>query len=274
MEEELVRLLREARGKHFGKYRGFVVDNADPDKKARVRAKVPSLFGDETLAWALPCLPFGGAADQGFFTVPEIGAQLWVEFEGGDRNFPIWTGTFWQAQGDAPQDPDAADPQATTRLFKTPKGHMLAFEDADDAERVHIAHSAGATIDIDPQGTIALTDANGGVLTLDAENNKLVLEDANGNTMTLDSSGTKIEDANGNTVEMTASGLKVKGQQIVVEGSQVFLGGQGGEPVIKGQSFLTLFATHVHNATSIGAPTSPPIPQGEMSTLSMKVMTA
>jgi uncharacterized protein involved in type VI secretion and phage assembly len=274
MEEELVRLLRELRTRNYGKYRGFVTDNADPEKKGRVRVKVPSLFGDEALDWALPCLPFGGLADQGFFTVPEIGAQLWVEFEGGDRSRPLWTGTFWQAQGDAPKDSAGADPEPTTRLFKTPKGHLLSFEDADDAEQIHLEHSAGATVDIDPKGTIALTDAGGASVTLDAENNKLVIEDANGNTLTLDSAGTKIEDANGNTVEMAASGITVKGQQIVVEGSQVMLGGQGGEPVIKGQSFLTLFATHVHTATSMGAPTSPPIPQGEMSSLSMKVMTA
>ena len=62
-----------------------------------------------------------------------------------------------------------------------------------------------------------------------------------------------------------------KGQKIVVQGSQVMLGGEGGEPVIKGQSFLSLFMTHIH-PTGAG-PSGPPVPQGEMSTLSMKVTT-
>jgi len=66
--------------------------------------------------------------------------------------------------------------------------------------------------------------------------------------------------------------INVKGQQIVVEGSQVMLGGQGGEPVIKGTSFLSLFATHMH-PTAMG-PSGPPIPQGEMSSLSSKVLTS
>jgi hypothetical protein len=274
MEEEIVRLIRDLRTRHFGKYRGFVADNADPRKLGRVRPKVPGLFGNEVLDWALPCLPFGGLADQGFFSVPGIGAQIWVEFEGGDRDHPIWSGAFWQAAGDPPKDADGADPAPTSRIFRTPKGHVFLLEDADDAERIHLAHSAGATLDIDKDGTIALTDAGGATVTMDAADHSLVVEDANGNTLTLNSSGTTVEDANGNKIEMAAGGVTVKGRQIVLEGSQVMLGGQGGEPVIKGQSFLTLFATHVHTCTAPGSPTSPPIPQGEMSTLSMKVTTA
>jgi len=71
-----------------------------------------------------------------------------------------------------------------------------------------------------------------------------------------------------------AIGRRMQGPKIVVDGQQGLLGGEGGEPVIKGQSFLTLFATHVHTCTAPGSPTSPPIPQGEMSSLSFKVKTA
>ena len=92
------------------------------------------------------------------------------------------------------------------------------------------------------------------------------------NPLICGSSGTTVEDANGNKVEMAAAGVTVSGQKVVVKGTQVMLAGEGGEPVIKGQSFLTLFATHVH--PSAMGPTGPPVPQGEMSTLSMKVTTA
>jgi len=71
---------------------------------------------------------------------------------------------------------------------------------------------------------------------------------------------------------MASAGINVSGQKIVIKGSQVMLAGDGGEPIIKGQSFLTLFATHVH-PTAMG-PSGPPVPQGEMSTLSQKVMTS
>lgn len=268
-ERALAQTLRQQRA--YGKYRGFVADNADPQKLGRVRLTVPALLGQQTSDWALPCLPCGGLADQGWICVPEVGAQVWVEFEGGDLSHPIWVGTFWQQAADVPAE--LAD-QTTTRLHKTAGGHLLLFEDKSGEERIQLMHMGGANLDIDPNGTVALTDQGGARLTLDAENNQVVLEDANGNTLTMTTSGTTLEDANGNKLEMAASGVTVKGMQIVLEGNQVMLGGAGGEPVIKGQSFLTLFATHVHTCTAPGSPSSPPIPQGEMSTLSMKVMSA
>jgi uncharacterized protein involved in type VI secretion and phage assembly len=270
MEQIVKQLAQQAANQYYGKYRGVVVDNADPEKLGRLKLKVPSLLAEQVTAWALPCMPFGGLAAQGLFCVPDVGAQVWVEFEAGDLSNPLWTGVFWQASGDAPVD--YPDDQPTTKAWKTTKGHVLEFEDADDKEQVKLEHSSGSNVVLDPQGSIALTDSGGGSVTLDAENNQLIIEDANGNTMTMTSSGTTVEDANGNKIEMGPSGITVKGQQVVVEGQQVMLGGQGGEPIIKGQSFLTLFMTHMHT-TAVG-PTSPPVPQGEMSTLSMKVLTS
>ncbi|MFZ7127171.1 MAG: phage baseplate assembly protein V [Desulfobacterales bacterium] len=272
MEELLLELARQYRNKYFGKYRGFVVDNNDPEQLGRLRLTVPSILGEAQTGWALPCFPFGGLADQGFFTVPEVDAQVWVEFEGGNPNQPIWTGTFWQQSGDPPAESALTPP--STRLLKTPSGHTLQFDDEPGAERFRLAHPAGAETTVDENGTVVITDARGSRLTLDADGGEVVLEDVNGNTLTLDSGGTTIEDVNGNRIEMAAGGITVSGNRVVVEGQQVMLAGQGGEPIIKGQSFLTLFATHIHTSTAPGSPTSPPIPQGEMSTLSMKVTTA
>lgn len=255
----------------FGKHRGFVADNADPDKLGRVKLQVPSLLADQVTGWALPCLPCGGLAGQGLLYVPDVGAQVWVEFEGGDLAYPIWTGTFWQQAADVPSE--VAD-QTTTRVLRTTAGHVLLFEDKQGDELIRLLHGQGASVELDAKGSVAITDQQGATVTLDADNGRIRVEDANGNVLTMSSSGTTIEDANGNKVEMAAAGISLKGTKVVVEGQQVMLGGSGGEPVIKGQSFLTLFATHVHTCTAPGSPTSPPIPQGEMSSLSMKVMTA
>ncbi len=268
MEEVIAQLVEKVQSRYYGKYRGFVADNDDPLRQGRLRLRIPSVLGEAVTNWALPCLPFGGLADQGLFSVPEIGAQVWVEFEAGALDYPLWTGTFWTQQDAVPAEVKSPP---TTRQFKTPGGHYWLFEDAEDEQRVRIEHSTGASLDIDAQGTINLADAGGATVTLDAENGVLRIEDANGNTLTLDQAGTVVEDANGNRVEMGAAGITVKGMKVVVEGSQVMLGGEGGEPLIKGQSFLSLFMSHVHTASPTGGPTSPPIPQGEMSTLSMKV---
>lgn len=267
MEDTLVRISQQLEEKRYGKFRGFVVDVADPEKRGRIRLKIPAVLGDAESSWALPCMAFGGGAGFGFFAVPPVDSQVWVEFEEGDINRPIWVGTFWQVADDVPEE--AAKDEPTTFLWQTPNGHRIQLDDESGAEAVTLFHSKEAEFRIDENGSCNLTDAGGSKVTLDAESNECVIEDSNGNKITLSSSGTTVEDSNGNTIEMAASGINVKGQQIVVEGSQVALGGQGGEPLIKGQSFLTLFATHMH-PTAMG-PSGPPIPQGEMSSLSTVV---
>jgi hypothetical protein len=272
MEETVTRLVKESQEKYYGKFRGFVNDNKDPQQRGRLKVTVPSVMGDEVLAWALPCFPFGGLNNQGLFMVPEANAQVWVEFEEGDLNRPIWTGTFWQAQSDVSQE--CAKQQPTTRLLKTPGGHLLQFDDEPDNEKIILKHPKGSLLQIDPQGIITIQDSGNNVVILDANAGEIKIEDANGNQVYLKAAGITVKDANSNSIELTASGIKVKGQQIVLSGTKVMLGGEGGEPIIKGQSFLTLFATHIHTASPTGGPTSPPVPQGEMSTLSMKVMTS
>jgi uncharacterized protein involved in type VI secretion and phage assembly len=272
MEETLIRLSRFIDEKRFGKFRATVVDNQDPQQRGRLRLQIPAVLGDQQSDWALPCAPYGGKQGEGFFMVPDVDAQVWVEFEEGDIHKPIWVGTFWQQQSDVPED--AAKDEPTTRLLRTRSGHILQFDDAEGEERFRLFHPSEAEMIIDPDGSITLTDASGAVLKMDAENNEITLEDATGNTLTMNSAGTRVEDANGNVIEMAAAGITAEAPKIVLKGSQVHLGGEGGEPVIKGQSFLGMFATHIHTvAPVVGGPTSPPIPQGEMSSLSTTVKT-
>jgi len=272
MEDTVIQLAQQVEEKVYGKYRATVVDNRDPEKRGRLKLRIPTVLADQESDWALPCLPYGGFNQQGLFLIPDVDAQVWVEFEEGDINRPIWVGTFWQQESDVPED--AAKEQPTTRLLQTHAGHILQFDDAEGEEQFRLYHPSEAEMIIDPNGTISLTDASGAVLRMDAESNEIILEDANGNVLTMNSSGTKVEDANGNVIEMAAAGITAEAPKIVLKGSQVHLGDEGGEPVIKGQSFLSLFATHIHTvAPVVGGPTSPPIPQGEMSTLSTTVKT-
>jgi cytoskeletal protein CcmA (bactofilin family) len=77
----------------YGKFRGKVLDNLDPLDLHRILVDVPALEGLE-LSWALPCVPYAGM-QVGFCMLPPLGANVWVEFEGGDPTHPIWTGCFW-----------------------------------------------------------------------------------------------------------------------------------------------------------------------------------
>ncbi len=251
------RAARQAQRRFYGKYRAFVADNADPSKLGRVKLRVPSVFGDEISNWALPVLPFGGKAQQGLFLVPEVDAQVWAEFEEGNPDAPLWVGVFWQQTSDVPEEASKDTP--TTRLLKTPAGHLLVFDDEKGAERVRLVHGQGAELCLDEHGSVLITDNSGARIELDAQAGSLTIEDKHGNKLKTDSSSTLFQDKNGNQLKMAGSQVTLKGTTIVIDGQQVGLGGAGGEPLLKGATFLSLFATHVHTCTAPGSPSSPPV---------------
>jgi hypothetical protein len=148
-DEILARLIEHVEGRYFGKYRGQVTDNSDPDNLGRVRATVPRLLGDEETGWALPAFPYGGAAEQGLFAVPDVGAGVWVEFEGGDLSYPIWSGT-WYTTGAVPESARPAQ-----KVLKTKSGHKIVLD--DDGGSVEITDSNDNSIKMD--GTVIKVSA-------------------------------------------------------------------------------------------------------------------
>ena len=86
----------------YGKYRGIVFDNIDPQKLGRLQVQVPDVLGENISAWALPCVPYAGN-QVGTFLMPPIGANIWVEFEAGNKQHPIWSGCFW-GPGEIPSE--------------------------------------------------------------------------------------------------------------------------------------------------------------------------
>jgi hypothetical protein len=87
--------------RYYGKYRGLVIDNLDPMQIGRVMAQVPDVLGETPCSWAMPCVPAAGI-QAGCFIIPPIGSQVWMEFEQGDPDYPIWTGGFWGTVSDIP----------------------------------------------------------------------------------------------------------------------------------------------------------------------------
>jgi hypothetical protein len=194
-DDLLARLVERVEGRFYGKYRAFVVDNADPENRGRLRLRVPSALGADVVSgWALPCAPYGGAADQGFFFIPEKDACVWAEFEMGNLDYPVWVGTFWGKPGGQSEAPKPADSQSppTRKIIRTLKGSSVEIEDKDKEEVFIIQYNDGSkknTVTMDKDG--------------------MRIEDANGNKITLDQSGTVIEDKNHNKVEMSASAINI-----------------------------------------------------------------
>jgi hypothetical protein len=87
--------------KYYGKYRGTVVNIVDPENRGRIQAIVPDVQGLTPTTWALPCVPIAGK-QEGLFCIPQMGAAVWIEFEQGDADFPIWVGGFWGIATEVP----------------------------------------------------------------------------------------------------------------------------------------------------------------------------
>ena len=226
IEELIPGLVERFEARFFGKHRAVVVDNADPENLGRLKLQIANVLGEDVvLGWATPCVPYGGAPDQGFLFIPEVGASVWVEFEAGNLEFPIWVGVFWGKPGGAaempkPNDPDGVvqgDVQSppTRKIIKTLKGHTIQLEDADGGEMVLIVEGE-----------------NEHVITLNADGIK-VTDGKNNQEIVLDSSGIKLTDKTENVIEMSASAFNVtakvpftidaSGQAITIKGSTIDL---------------------------------------------------
>jgi hypothetical protein len=99
--------------KYYGKYKGTVVQNADPMFRGRLMVLVPDILGPAVpSSWAEPCVPLAGPTGppMGVYLVPPIGAGVWVEFEQGDPEYPIWVGCRWGSQADVPLAARAGSP--------------------------------------------------------------------------------------------------------------------------------------------------------------------
>ena len=247
--------IRRQQASYFGKYRAFVADNDDPQGLGRLKLTIPSVLGEATSDWALPSVAYGGGADFGVLWVPPAGAQVLAEFLEGDLSAPLWAGTFWRQSFEVPSEYQAP----STKVLKTESGHFLTFEDEDGSEAVTLHSASDAEFVMDPDGGISLTDSAGAKVVLDAQGGEITIEDANGNSIVMSSSGITCVDSSGNEIKMSASGVDVKSSAVVnIEGSQVTVAGAGGEPLIKGTTFLSMFNSHTH-VTAVG-PSGPPLP--------------
>lgn len=142
----------------FGKYRGKVENNVDPQQQGRLQVSAPAVLGEGSLSWAMPCVPFAGPG-VGLFALPPTEANVWVEFEGGDPDYPIWSGCFW-CLGEVPATPAIEQ----MKVFKTDTA-TITINDLPGAGGLKIELATGAKIEITASG-IEIDNGLGGKIQL------------------------------------------------------------------------------------------------------------
>ena len=151
--------------RYYGKYRGMVVNNIDPMQQGRLQVQVPDVLGLNSLNWALPCLPFAGR-QMGWWALPQIGAGVWVEFEQGNPDYPIWAGCWYGNASEVPALALAATPATPSVVVQTQGQNALVLSDMPGAAGgILLKHRAGAMISISETG-IVISNGQGATITL------------------------------------------------------------------------------------------------------------
>lgn len=153
--------------KYWGKYRGTVVQNVDPEMRGRIMCMVPDVLGLIPSTWCEACAPLAGptGAPMGVYMVPPIGAGVWVEFEQGDPNYPIWTGCRF-ATGDAPTLAFAGLPISPSIVMQTAGQNTVAISDLPGPTGgIMLKSTTGATLIVNDTG-IYIQNGKGAMITL------------------------------------------------------------------------------------------------------------
>jgi uncharacterized protein involved in type VI secretion and phage assembly len=155
-EDTLMDVVDRLRSRFFGKYRGVVTDI--DASTLRIKAKVPAVLAGQPTGWCRPCVPYAGPS-VGLAFLPEVGSGVWIEFEGGDVSYPIWTGCFWH---DGEQPSDAAP---AVKAIVTKSGHKILLDDD------------GMTITLSDKNNNTVTLSSDGI-TLQRGGNQIAIGDA------------------------------------------------------------------------------------------------
>lgn len=143
---------------YHGKYRGIVTNNIDPLMTGRIQAMVPDVAGFAPTSWAMPCVPLAGI-NMGMFAVPPMGAGVWIEFERGDPDYPIWVGGYWGSAAETPQLANLVPPGLAGFTLQTTLRNGIVISDAPGAAGgILIQTALGAMISVSDVG---ITISNG-----------------------------------------------------------------------------------------------------------------
>jgi uncharacterized protein involved in type VI secretion and phage assembly len=138
--------------RYYGIYRATVVNNIDPMQLGRITVICPDVGSITPSTWATPCVPLAGK-QMGTFMVPQIGAGVWLQFEGGDPDFPVWTGGWWGIAAEVPALALAGVPGDPNIVLQTTLQNAIVLSDLPGPTGgIMLKSTTGATIIVNDTG--------------------------------------------------------------------------------------------------------------------------
>jgi len=135
-----------------GKYRGTVINNVDPMQIGRIQAMVPDVSNTLLASWAMPCVPLAGK-QMGTFFVPQVGSGVWIEFEKGDPNYPIWVGCYWAMVAEVPALALAGIPESPNIVLQSAAQNSFVISDLPGPTGgIMLKSTTGASIIVNDTG--------------------------------------------------------------------------------------------------------------------------
>lgn len=155
---------------YLGIYRGTVLQNVDPMQRGRLMLSIPDVLSISPSSWAEPCVPLAGPTGppMGVYMVPPIGAGVWVQFEQGDANKPVWTGCRWGLPSDIPLLAKAGNPADPNIVIQSLLQHTLMISDMPPSPvtgGIMLKSTTGAMIVVNDSG-IYISNGKGATITM------------------------------------------------------------------------------------------------------------
>lgn len=263
--------------RYYGKYRGIVVDVHDPLKLGRVRVMIPDIgqVKPEDVSsnvWAIPSGQMGGSfGDEkevdGWYNPPENGDFVWIEFERGDVNMPVYTkGIVLENKPKGTND--LWEENNLIKGIRTKAGHILKFMNKAGQEAVSLVwgkdgKQSKIKVELTKDGVDITTENS----KINVTENKITLQNKQSTKIELENNDILVKSATG-SITMNSMGMKVatkgilemSGSQIILNSNTVLMGKKGAyEPVIQGGKFAALYARHIHALNPTLTATLPPV---------------
>ena len=138
--------------KYYGKYRGVVLNNLDPLQIGRLLVQVPDVTSLLPSSWAMPCFPFTGK-QMGAYMIPQIGTGVWVEFEQGNQDYPIWSGCWFGSAAEVPPLALLGNPASPNIVLQTTLQNTIVVSDLPGPTGgIMLKSTTGATIIVNDTG--------------------------------------------------------------------------------------------------------------------------